>query len=280
MSLRRQATSLVVMHAADVLQPLILLPYAGWVLGAHQFGEYAYALSIGQFAATFVEYGFHWTAQRTAAAARDEPKVIAALFAEVLMTKVTLCLLVTLAGLAAAGSVLPIGRPMFLCAMMTAFGGVLFPGWLLIGLERAWQAAVATVFARLLTFAAFLWLVKSPAQVALAVALQSGVPLISGLVSLPFVAGVGIAGIRSVTPLSVTRQLRNGWRGFLYSFVERTSMTLPVLLVQHFGGYVAAGQYSVAEKFVSATRPFFRVLSDTFLPRVAFYARHDPGAGL
>ena len=57
-------------------------------------------------------------------------------------------------------------------------------------------------------------------------------------------------------------------------------MTLPMLLVQHYGGYTAAGQYSLAEKFVSATRPFFRILSDTLLPRVAFYARHNPKAGL
>ena len=57
-------------------------------------------------------------------------------------------------------------------------------------------------------------------------------------------------------------------------------MTLPIPLVGHFSGYIAAGEYSIAEKFVSATRPFFRVMSDTFLPRVAFQARHDPEAGL
>jgi O-antigen/teichoic acid export membrane protein len=62
--------------------------------------------------------------------------------------------------------------------------------------------------------------------------------------------------------------------------VENVLMTLPVLLVAQFGGYAVAGHYSVAEKFVSATRPFFRVISDTLLPRVAYYAHHDPEAGL
>lgn len=280
MSLRRQAASLTLMHAADVLQPLLILPYAGHVLGAHQFGAYAYAISIGQFATTFVDYGFHWTAQRAAAAARNEPKAIASLFADVLITKVTLCVLVTAAGLTAAGGVLPISRQMFLCTMLTAFGSVLFPAWLMIGLERASHAAVATIFARVAVLAGFLLMVRSSEQVELAVALQASVPLVSAMVSLPFIATIGLDGIRTVRWSSVTRQLRKGWRGFLYSFVERASMTLPVLLVQHFGGYTAAGQYSVAEKFVSATRPFFRVMSDTFLPRVAFYASHNPQAGL
>src|SRR5215467_15862892 len=99
MGLRKQAASLVVMHAADVLQPLVVLPYAGRVLEPIHFGQYAYALSVGQLAATVVEYGFHWTAQRAAASARHQPAVIARLFAEVSATKAVLCLVVTAVGL-------------------------------------------------------------------------------------------------------------------------------------------------------------------------------------
>ena len=280
MSLRRQAAGLAIMHAADVLQPLLLLPYAARVLGAREFGVYAYTMAIGQLAATFVEYGFHWSAQRDAGAGRNEPKAIATLFANVLLTKTTLFLLITTVGLATANSVLAISQPMFLCAMLTAFGGIVFPGWLLIGLERAWQAALATVIARICAFFSFVLLVRSPDQVALAVASQSAVPLVAGLVSLPLIRSIGMAGLRSVRLAGIATQLRGGGPGFLYSLVERTLTTLPMLLVQHYGGYVAAGHYSLAEKFVSAARPFFRLLSDTLLPRVAFYARHDPKAGL
>jgi O-antigen/teichoic acid export membrane protein len=280
MGLRGQAVTLAIMHAADIVQPLLILPYAGHVLGANQFGEYAYAISIGQFAVTFVDYGFYWTAQRAAASARHEPAKLALLFGEVAATKTLLCLLVTLAGLAAAGGVLPISRSMFLCAMLNAVGSVLFASWLLIGLERAWQAACATVVARSVTLLGFLAFVVSPTQVELAVGIQSAVPLICGIVSLPFVAPIAFEGVRRVTLSGIGRQFTSGSRGFLYSFVERASITLPVLLIGHFGGYAAAGQYSIAEKFISSTRPFFRVMTDTLLPRVAFYARHDPNAGL
>ena len=280
MSLRRQAVSLTIMHAADVLQPLLILPYAARVLGAHEFGVFAYTMAIGQFATTVVEYGFHWTAQRAAGAARNEPQVIATLFANVLLTKTALFLLMTTIGLATANSVLAISRPMFLCAMLTAFGGIVFPAWLLIGLERAWQAALAAVTARICAFVSFVLLVRSPDQVAFAVVSQSAVPLMAGLVSLPLIRSIGMAGLRSVRLAGVMTQLRSGGPGFLYSLVERMLTTLPMLLVQHYGGYVAAGQYSLAEKFVSGTRPFFRILSDTLLPRVAFYARHNPKAGL
>jgi O-antigen/teichoic acid export membrane protein len=280
MSLRKQAVSLGIMHAADVIQPLLVLPYAGRVLGAQHFGEYTYAISLGQFATTIVEYGFYWTAQRAAASERDNPRALAALLAEVTVAKVILCFVVTFIGFAIAKGALAISRPMFLCAMLTAVGGILFPVWLLIALERASQAAIGVVAARILALGGFLLLIKSPTQVELAVALQSGIPLFSGLIALPFVARLGFSGFRSMTMARVFHQFRAGWRGFLFSFVERASMTLPVPFVAHFGDYVAAGQYAVADKFVGATRPFFRVVVETFLPRVAHHANHDRPAGI
>ena len=279
MSLRKHATSLAIMHAADVLQPLLILPYAARVLGPLQFGKFAYAMAIGTLAATIVDYGFYWTGQRAAASAQREPAVIAALLAEVVATKALLCLVVTLAGLAAT-NLLGLSQPLFLSAMLAAVGGVLFPAWLFIALERAWQAALAVVAGRILAMVLFLAMVTSPAQIDLAVAIQSGISLVSGIIALPFVAAVGLGGFRSVTLSRIGMQLRSGWRGFLYSLVERALVTLPVPIVGHFAGYVAAGQYSVAEKFVGATRPFFRVMSETFLPRVAYWASHDPAAGV
>jgi O-antigen/teichoic acid export membrane protein len=280
MSLRKQAAFLVVMHAADVLQPLVVLPYAGRVLEPIHFGQYAYALSVGQFAATIVEYGFHWTGQRAAALARHQPAALARLFAEVSATKAILCLVVTVVGLIASDRFLAISAPMFLCAMLTSVGGILFPAWLFIALERAWQAAIAVVVARGLALVCFLIFVTSPNQLMLAIAIQAAVPLVSGVVSLPFAAPIGYGGFQSVTLSQIGAQLRSGWRGFLFTLVDRIFVILPVPLVEHFGGYVAAGQYSVAEKFVGATRPFLRVVSDTLLPRVAYYAHHDYTSGL
>ena len=280
MSLRRQAASLAIMHATDVLQPLLLMPYAARVLGAREFGVYAYTMAIGQFAATFVDYGFHWSAQRDVSAARNEPQVIATLFADVLLTKTLLCLLITTAGLVTANRVFGISQPMFLCTMLTAFGGIVFPAWLLIGLERAWQATLTLVIARVCACVSFVLLVRSPDQVAFAVASQAAIPLVAGLISLPLIRSIGMAGLQSIRLAGITTQLRNGGPGFLYALVERLLTTLPMLLVQHYGGYVSAGYYSLAEKFVNGARPFFRLLSDALLPRIAFWARHQPLAGL
>ncbi|MER8594914.1 oligosaccharide flippase family protein [Mesorhizobium sp. M1182] len=280
MTLSKQAASLAVLHVTDVLQPLIILPYAGRVLGPMSFGRYAYALAIGQLAAVVVAYGFHWTAQRRVASLRYEPAAIASLVAQVMATKAVLFIAVCLVGLVLAGDVLALSRPTFLCAMLSAAGGIIFPAWLFVGLERAWQAAVAVVVARVLALVCFVAMVASPDQVALAVAIQSAVPVVSGVICLPFILPFGFGGFRSVTLSTIGMQLRNGWRGCLFIAVETALVTLPVALVQHFAGYVAAGQYSVAEKFLLASRVFFKLLMDTFIPRVSYYAHVDPAAGV
>src|SRR5207302_1195382 len=140
---------------------------------------------------------------------------------EIAAAKAMLCFVVTLAGVAAADGLLAVSKPMFLCAMLTSVGGILFPAWLFIALERAWQAAVAVVVARSLALACFLTMVTSPARLELAVTIQAAIPLVAGAVSLPFVVPIGLDGFRSVTPSRIGMQLRNGWRGFLFSLVER-----------------------------------------------------------
>lgn len=280
MSLRKQATSLAIMHAFEVLQPLLVLPYAARVLGPQEFGKFSYAVAIGQFAVTFVSYGFHWTAQRTASSERQEPATIASLFADVVAAQAILLLAVTVVGLAIANGALAISRPLFLCVMLNSVGGVLFPAWLFIGLERAWQAAIAVAVARSLALVCFLGLVTSPTQLDLAVAIQSAIPLVSGIVSVPFLRHIGFGGFKFLSFARVRLQFSSGWRGFLYTLVERALITLPVPLVEYFAGYVAVGHYSIAEKFVSATRSFFRIMTETLLPRVAYYASHDPRAGI
>jgi O-antigen/teichoic acid export membrane protein len=281
MSLRRHAASLTIVHAAEVLQPLIVLPYAAVMLGPTHFGLYAYAMSIGQLATTVTDFGFHWTAQRAAAAQRDDRAAIASLYAEVTLTKICLMLLVTAFCLAATSAdLLSLSYPLLFCTLLAPLGGILFPAWLIIGLECAWRAAVACVVARALALVAFFWFVRSADRVELAVAIQSVIPAVTGLMTLPFVISIGSSGFRFVRMRDVLGQIRAGWRGFLFALVERAVAVLPIPIIEFYAGYAAAGQYALAEKFVGATRPVFRVLLDTLSPRIAYLARHDPAAGI
>lgn len=280
MSLRNQATSLAFMHAVEVAQPLLVLPYAAKVFGPAAYGQYAYVMSIGQLATTIVGYGFHWTAQRAAAVARRDPNAIASIVAQVTVAKAALCIAVTCAGLAISEPFLSIHRALFLCVMLNGLGEILFPAWLFIGLECAWRAAIASIIARCAALLCFATLVKSSADLGVAVATQSAIPLFAGLITLRFAIAAGRSGFRSVTLFSVAQQLRQGARGFLFTLVETAIVIFPVPLVAHLSSYYAAGQFSVADKFVAACKPALRIIQETFLPKIAYLAEHDPKAGV
>src|SRR4029077_11654577 len=155
-------------------------------------------------------------------------------------------------GLVIADSVLAISRPLFLCVMLTAVGGMLFPVWLLIGLARAWQGPIAGASARRFSVVCFIILIRSPTQIDLAVAIQSAVPLVSAIVSVPFILPIGFGGFRTISFGRIKLQLVSAGSGVLYALIERTLLTLPAPFIQQFSGYAAVGYYSIADKFISA----------------------------
>jgi O-antigen/teichoic acid export membrane protein len=271
---------LSIMHAVEIVQPLILIPYAAHVLSNTGFGQMVYAISIGAIAATIVDYGFHWTAQRAAASARDNPRALGRLLADVVLAKTLLLSIVTVCGIMACAPLLSITPSLFLCAMLTSIGNAFFPAWLYIGVERAWYAAGPVIAARLILLACFFFAVSSPENVKLATGIQASTPVLAALFSWPFLPSMSLARFSPLSLRGARQQLREGWRAFLFTAIERVAITLPVPLVAHFDSYVAAGQYSVAEKFVSGTRPFFRVISEVFLPRLAHHAKHSPADGM
>jgi O-antigen/teichoic acid export membrane protein len=280
MTLHKQAASLMVLHAADVLQPLIILPFAGNILGASGFGQYAYALALTQLASVTVDYGFYFTARRNAASVRNDPRAVQILFAEVIAAKAILFLgvcLVTLAMMVVSDA---ITIPVSACIIVAALGSMVLPYWLFSALEKPWQSAICTVASRSLALLAFFVLVRSPSDAYLAASIQAAIPLASAVISIPFVVGIGLDGFRSLALRRVLKQLQDGWSAFLSTAAYTAAAALPVPMVQHFSGFTAAGHYSVAEKLISAVRPIFRVMGETLMPRIAYLAAHDPAKGL
>jgi O-antigen/teichoic acid export membrane protein len=280
MALHKQAVSLAILQAAEVIQPLLVLPYAGTVLGTVAFGHYAYALALVQFGSLLVEYGFYFTARRAAAELRHDPAALRRLLAEVTAAKGVLCLVLTVIGLPILSVIPSITAPMLLCVMIAGIGAMLDPTWMFIAVERAWESTVCVVVARCLALIAFLAVVTSPSQAYFAAGIQAAIPLVSALVSLPFMLAIGLGGFRYVTVRSVIAQLRQGWRSFLSVMAYMAIIPLQVPLVQHFAGFAAAGQYAVAEKLIGAVRPVFRVIAQTLMPRAAYLAANDPEKGL
>lgn len=280
MTLHKQAASLTLMYAVEVLQPLLILPYAGRVLGPVAFGQYVYTLAVTQLGCMVVDYGFSFSARRAAAAARHDTAAVRAILAQVIAARAILCTLVAVFGLTLVGMSETLNLPMFWCLVFAMLGQMLFPSWLFMALERHWQAAVSAIAARILALVAFLTIIASPSQAYVAAFIQVSIPLVAAIISLPFVLKIGFGGFKLLTWKDIGAQFRDGRRSFISTAAYTVTALLPVPLVQHFSGFAAVGQYSVAEKLVSGIRPVFAVIADSLMPRVAYLAHHDPEKGI
>lgn len=263
-----------------MLQPLIVLPYLAGVLGPERLGVYAYLLSLAALASVIIDYGFGWTGQQAAARLREDPDELGSLTAQVITAKALLCLFVACLGLFALQAGLLADSTTLLCVMLSPIGGALFPVWLFLGIERPWRVTIPVVVARAFALIVTLVTVTSSTQVQLAVAIQASVPLVSAVVSVPFFLRSSIRGLRSLQFPHVLNLLRTGFAPFVSSLAINAVVILPVPIVSLAAGEAAVGYYTIADRFLTAFRALFRVLSQTLMPRVAYESTRDRLTGI
>jgi PST family polysaccharide transporter len=86
-------TYLVITKGGDFIVPIVLLPYLVNVLGLTQFGLLSFALAIGVYFSSMMQYGYNISAVRTIARVRDDPSQLTISFSELLISSILICVL-------------------------------------------------------------------------------------------------------------------------------------------------------------------------------------------
>jgi PST family polysaccharide transporter len=269
-------------QVANLILPLVLIPYLTRVLGPAGYGTMAYAAGIALMLSIIADYAFNWTATRQVAAARHEPATVGRLIRCVLLIK-TVLMLAVMAFYGALVLVVPgwwDDRWVFIASTAMIVGQVYLPMWALQGLERMVGFAIAFIGWRLASMVVILLLVRSPDDVAYAVLLQ-GLPLILVVFTGWLTAWAEITAVRGWPKRAeILTQLRDGARIFVAMMTINFYTSIQVVLVGSIGGPVAAAYWGAAERCLAAAKAVISVLFQTALPRVAYLAAHDPDAGL
>ena len=267
---------------ANLILPLVLIPYLTRVLGPAGYGTMAYAAGIALLLSIIADYAFNWTATRQVAAARHEPATVGRVIRCVLLIK-TVLMLAVMAFYGALMLLVPgwwDDRWVFIASMAMIVGQVYLPMWALQGLERMVGFAIALIGWRLASMVAILLLVRSPDDVAYAVLLQ-GLPLILVAFTGWPTAWAEVTAVRGWPKWAeIWAQLRDGARVFVAMATINFYTSIQVVLVSSVGGPVAAGYWGAAERCLTAVKAVISVLFQIALPRVAYLAAHDPDAGL
>ena len=146
------------------LAPLVTLPYLTRVLGPQEWGRVAWMQVIVGYFTIVTDWGFSWSGVRKVAALRNDPAAVSECFCAAWAVQWALCAgaLAALGALALYAPFFATFRPYALAGAGVIVAGVLFPAWLLIGLERMREVALVQLIVRASAVPLILLFVKTP----------------------------------------------------------------------------------------------------------------------
>ena len=281
-TIARNTFALAGVQIANLVLPLVTLPYLLRVLGVEQFGVYVFCQAVLAYAVVLADYGFNLSATERMAQAQGQSEAINRIFWSVQAAK----LILALAALGLLGLVVwavPQFRatwPVMLASTPVVLGSVLFPQWLFQGLERMGFVTVCTIAARALAIPLIFWAVQSTQDTWLAALIQAGGSVVSGLLACGFIWHHRLVTWTPPQWRDVRQAYSDGWHIFLstaaISLYTNTNAVLLGILTNHS----AVGLFSAADKIRLACQSLITPLSNAVYPRVSALMAQNPGAGL
>jgi O-antigen/teichoic acid export membrane protein len=281
-SLREGIISLAAVQAAEYLIPLIALPYLLRVLGPEEFGKIAFAQAFCMYFVALTEYGFNLTGTRLIAIHRHDKEATSRIFWEVQFVKAAFFLLsiTSLLILIVAFAKLQNIAPVLLIGLLPVIGSVMYPLWLLQGLERMREAAGLMISARALMLVGVFAFVTNGKDMLLAAALQFAAVPVAGMMSWIMLIRSGqITWVRP-TRVGLMASLREGWHTFVATAASTLYRSSNAVVLGLLSGPAAVTFYALAEKIVKAVQELNRPISQAVYPRVSALAAQSKEAAL
>jgi O-antigen/teichoic acid export membrane protein len=157
-------------------------------------------------------------------------------------------------------------------------GQVLFPVWLLQGLENMRLVAMLQLASKVLPLPLLFWMVSSADDVALTLGFFSLVSLLAGVLSMLWIVRQGLVGWQWPTWLELVGALRSA--GVL--FLSRLSISLYTNLVPLVVGLVAGSAqlayFNLADKVKTLVQSLLNPVSQALFPRMSLLFKTDQAA--
>lgn len=276
------ALALTGLQVANLLLPLITLPYLLRVLGPEQFGAYGLAQAVVTQCVVLADFGFNLSATQRLAQLQGQQQAISRLFWSVQTAKALLALgaLVLLALATLLVPRLAAIAPVVLGSAPALVAAVIFPQWLFQGLERMAFITLSSVLARAATIPLVFACVRTPQDAWLAAAIAALAPLLAGLLACGLIAWHGLIGWSQPRRADLAEVLRADWPMFTSTAATSLYSTITPVLLGLLTTTHAVGLYSAADRIRQACQSLITPLGQAAFPRINAVMADDRGAGL
>jgi polysaccharide transporter, PST family len=266
-ALRANALAMAGLQVANLVLPLLLVPYLARTLGIDVYGGVAFGLGVCQLAAVVTDYGFGLSATYYVARRRNRPSACARLLSAVSACKAALALLVALliVTYVAVSSQEDKTRAFLLMMILPIVAQAALPSWFFVGIERMGWLATTTALTRLLHVLLVYLFVDGPGDYWL-IAISLGV-------ANAVCAAVSVFVLRKLGYRFVAPRLRVAcavWRSASSFFISRASVaaytSLGVVVLGLAGLPAQVAIYSAAEQLYKAAQSTVGMVSQAIYP--------------
>jgi PST family polysaccharide transporter len=267
----RAIVTLYLLQAVNYIFPLLTFPYLVRVLGLEVFGQAQMILSYATLGNIVVDWGFSFTATRAIAKAGNDPTAFGQVVATTLSGKLVLFLLWVPTSVIVGVTLLhpPFGWQGYLLESFLVFSLAITPNWLYQGAERFGEFATCLAVVRAITTAVTFILVKTPSDIAIAVALFGLHGVVASLwLWLRAAAGLKLL-LRWPKPRQVVSALSEGTDVFSTQVIVNAYTGGAVLLAGLLGGPQSAGVYAVVDRVVAACKAGLGPVTQVVYARVS-----------
>jgi PST family polysaccharide transporter len=260
--------SLSVLRGFQFLIPLITLPYIVRTIGIENFGLLSFAMSLGVYFQSFIQYGFSVTATREIARNREDIQKVSQIFYKTFLASLFLTIFSFLIYLIILFSFEKFNQhfELYLLVFAVISSQSLFPIWFFQGMEKM----KFITFFHLTTSIVFLLLlvplVKTVDDFIFIPLLQSVIALI--MLGLSFFVIHKKFGIEytCINIQQIKQTLIHGKDVFISSFFLNLYTNTPMFLLGMVANNTTVGLFAAAVKLIDAAGSIAYVFSNTFLP--------------
>tara|TARA_R110000737_G_scaffold282099_1_gene288717 strand:- start:222 stop:1454 length:1233 start_codon:yes stop_codon:yes gene_type:complete len=260
-------TYLVMTKGVDFIVPIVLLPYLVNALGLGQFGLLSFALAIGVYFSSMMQYGYNISAVRTIARVRDDVVQLSLSFSELLISSILICTLFSILYLfmffidAIYNQYLLYLSVLFFVLMQS-----LFPAWLFQGIEKMHYIALSNSFCKFLYLCSVLYWVNNPEDTYLVPFLQGLSWFVALIITVVIIYKKQLVSFRVPSWCGVLATYKQGWSAFLTQFSPTLYSNSMTFILGLFHGNVVVGLYSAALRVIEIINAIAFLLVNAALP--------------
>lgn len=249
--------------------PLVTAPYIARVFNAELLGIYGYALANSSYFVLLECMGFPLYGQIQIAACRDDKEKVSKLFAEIMLTKISLtvvCLVIYLFMIGVPNDSIEYK----LCLIMTIniIANGLDVTWVLNGFEEFKVIAIRSIVVRIVNIVGILFFIKREEQIVLYAIIMQGATFASYLAGYPIVR----KHISSIQwqKLNILQHVKPAGVYFIPGLVNTIFSSTDKTMLGVFTNNFEVGVYDQANKLSNICMTAISAIGNVILPRASY----------